>query len=462
MRIILKKDRPADNLSTEIVFEKQPYTKLICSGKKQTLSVGVEDSEQMNERKFILLMRRIIVQAKNYRIQKISINSNQFNFFQLKLTPAEIGEILGTQFEMAAYEFNRYQTPPKEGWQKVEEVCIYGKVTEDFKKSVIKGQIIGQYVNEARELSNIPGSDMTPALLAEAAKQTMKGTKATVKILNKQEMEKLQMGGILSVAKGSAEEPKLILIEYKGAAKKNDKPIVLIGKGVTFDTGGINLKPSNSLKDMQMDMSGGAAVIKTIAAAAKLGIEKNLVAIVAAVENMPSGTSYRPGDVIKTMSGKTVEIGNTDAEGRVTLTDTLTYAKKFNPSLVITTATLTGAAVVALGYRASALYTKETDLQEKFIVWGEKSGDYVWPMPLWEEYEQEVKGKIADLINTGKYDSWGGCNTGAAFLYQFAKDYPWVYIDIAPRTTVTDDEFLSKGAAGAPVRLLIKALENLK
>ena len=214
------------------------------------------------------------------------------------------------------------------------------------------------------------------------------------------------------------------------------------------------------MKDMHMDMSGAAAVISTLGLAGKLKLKKNIVGLIPAVENMPSGSSYRPGDVLKTMSGKTIEVLNTDAEGRIILADALSYAKKYNPRLVVDVATLTGAALVALGQRASALFTKDEKLEKLFRELGEESGDYLWPLPLWDEYEDEIKGTFGDWANIGK-NRYGGAITGAMFLYQFAKDFPWVHLDIAPRMTSIEGEYLAKGAAGAPVRLLIKVLERI-
>ena len=236
---------------------------------------------------------------------------------------------------------------------------------------------------------------------------------------------------------------------------------MLVGKGVTFDTGGINLKPGDSMLGMNMDMSGGAAVIHALAAAARLKVKKNIVVLVPAVENMPSGTSYRPGDILRSMSGKTIQVDNTDAEGRIILADALTYAKRYDPALVVDVATLTGAAVVALGERASALFTQDRDLEQRFRELGETSGDYVWPLPLWDEYDAEIKGTFGDVSNLGK-TRWGGAITAAAFLKQFADGYPWVHLDIAPRMTAVEGEYLAKGAAGAPVRLLVKLLEGDK
>src|SRR3989338_7066307 len=256
-------------------------------------------------------------------------------------------------------------------------------------------------------------------------------------------------------------------MEYFGGQKK-EKPIVLVGKGVTFDTGGINLKPSNSLLGMNMDMSGGAAVIHTMALVAKMKLKKNVVGLIPSVENMVSGKSCRPGDVIRSMSGLTIEILSTDAEGRVILADALTYAQKYNPEIVIDIATLTGAAIVALGERASAVFTNDDDLSKIMEETGEKTGDYVWRLPLLEEYENEIKGSLGDWTNVHNKDSRsGGAIYGAIFLYQFIKNearsgkiLKWAHLDIAPRMTSMTGEYLANGALGTPVRLLFKMIEQ--
>ena len=249
-------------------------------------------------------------------------------------------------------------------------------------------------------------------------------------------------------------------MEYAGG-KKGDKPMVLVGKGVTFDTGGINLKPSNSLLGMNMDMSGGAAVIHTLALAVKMKLKKNIIGLIPSVENMASGKSYRPGDVIRSMSGQTIEVLNTDAEGRVILADALTYAQKYNPEIVIDVATLTGAAMVALGERASAIFTDDDDLAKRVEKVGEKTGDYVWRLPMWEEYENEIKGSLGDWTNVHNKDSrYGGAIYGAIFLHQFIKGFRWVHIDMAPRMVAMAGENLAGGATGSPVRLLYKFIEE--
>ncbi len=434
----------------------------------QKIVLGIVEPEKMNRRKLILLARRIIAIAKAKRIEALLIDPIIFSFENVNLFDQELGELVATNFLMANYSFTEFLTRPVDGFPAVKEV-LFENASKEFAGGVKRGMIIGEEVNACRRLANLPGGDVTPETLANEAKKIAKQNKLKVKILDVAEMKKLGMGGVLGVGKGSELPPKFIILEYmnaskssvSGQGKKAVGPVVLVGKGVTFDTGGINLKPENSMLGMNMDMSGGAAVLHTVAAIARLGVKCNLVALVPAVENMPSGSSYRPGDVLRSMSGKTIEVNNTDAEGRIILADALTYAAKYKPSLVVDVATLTGAAMAALGERASALFTTDEALEKQFRELGELSGDHVWPLPLWEEYDDEIKGTIGDWSNLGK-TRYGGAITAAAFLKQFAVGYPWVHLDIAPRMTSIEGEFLAKGAAGAPVRLLVKLLEGMK
>ena len=449
-----------DAVPVVLTNEKESVVSVDSRGRK-TLSIGIGKRDEVTRRKLFLIARQVIAAAKTNRIKKIAVNFSDFDFPKLKMKDSELAELLAINFEMANFEFVKYKSVPKEGWNFVEEVYVVGKVSKEIKDGFARGQIIGQEVNGCRVLANTPGGEMTPRILASEARKATKGAKVKVRILGATDIKKLKMGGIMGVAQGSDEAPRFIVLEYFGGPK-TEQPVVLVGKGVTFDTGGLNLKPTEAIYEMHMDMSGGAAVIHAIALAAKLKLKKNVVGLIPAVENMPSGSSYRPGDVLRTMSGKTIEVLNTDAEGRIILADALTYAKKYNPRIVIDVATLTGAAMVALGQRASAIFSKDESVIEKLRELGEKTGEYVWPLPLWDEYEEEVKGTFGDIANAQK-SKYGGAISGAMFLYQFAKDLscPWVHIDIAPRMTAIDGEYLAKGAAGAPVRLLIKAIEVL-
>ena len=422
--------------------------------------LAVPEEKRGNMRTLRICARKAVFIARKEGIRMLAISMHEW--VARGITPASAARMLGENMMMANYEFIALKTPPKEGWTFINTLIVSGDVVPEAKREFAKGIAIGKWVNRTRTLANTPGGLMTPALLAKQATAFAKEVGVPIKVFGKKDLENMGAGAILGVAQGSVEEPKLIIAEYKGG-KKNEKPLVLVGKGVTFDTGGINLKSSDGALGMNMDMSGGAAVLCSLFCAAELGIKKNIVAIVPAVENMPSGSSYRPGDVLRGISGKTIEILNTDAEGRVILSDALTYAKKFNPALVVDVATLTGAACVALGNHASAIFTPDDAIAKKAEVLGEESGDYVWRLPLWEEYEDEIKGTFGDVANTNNKNSrYGGASHAAVFLWQFVKDagYPWLHIDIAPRMDTVESEHLAKGAAGAPVRMLVRMMEE--
>lgn len=420
------------------------------------LILGVKEETKLSRRKALLLIRRITREARARKARKICVDMRQMSFPAFKLTGYELGRIFAENALMANYEYEAYKT--KRPYKGIEECVLCGAGKEE-QAGVIYGATIGEAINACRDLSNMPGGDMTPERLAKEAHALMKGTNVKVTVLGEKEMRVLNMGAILGVSRGSRTEAKFIIAEYRGA-QKNDVPVVLVGKGVTFDSGGLNLKPSDALTDMHLDMSGAAAVLAVIAAAARLKLKVNVVALVPAAENMPSGESYRPGDVLRTMNGKTIEVGNTDAEGRLLLADALSYAKRYKPSVVIDVATLTGGAIVTMGLEASIMMSPDDTLIEKLRALGEESGDYIWPLPLWEEYERLVKGTYADLTNSSsEHPRYAQSIVGGMFLKQFAEGYPWVHIDMAPREVSTPKEFLSKGAAGAPVRLLVRFLE---
>ena len=467
MKIIIKKGsiESAPESHARVVFtEKNKGTnRFVSKGKCETLELGVGKYDEMNARKFILLCRSIVQIAKMNKIKKIAV---QFDHVQKFYNP----QITAENFEMANFDFNVFKTEPKEGWDVVEEVYLAVKPPSNLgvsppsavlEKAIKKGQEIGRAVNACRTLANTPGGDMTPTLLAKAAKDAVKGLPIKVTVLEEKDMKKLGMGAVLGVAKGSTEAPTFTILEYKGG---KGKPIILAGKGVTFDSGGLNLKSSNSIYEMHMDMSGAASVIHAVALAARLKLKQNVIGLIPSVENMPGNSAYRPGDVLKSLSGKTIEVLDTDAEGRLILADALTYAKRFKPSVVIDVATLTGASVVALGLHASALLTRDDALAERLVSDGEASGDYVWRLPLWDEYEDRVKGEFADIKNVpgGSTSRYGGAIDGGMFLWQFAKelDCPWAHIDMASRMTSAPGDELAKGAAGAPVRLLIHFIEH--
>lgn len=470
IKFLQKNIERAPKADTRVKLIEGDARRFVREGGVEWLEIGVGKEKRMSARRFILLCRTIIAAAKQHKLARIAIQFDKTpHFFKglQHLTPEAISVLAATAFEMANFEFTHYKSKKEKEYAGVEEILLCGKSSSSTEKAAREGQTVGQEVNACRVLCNTPGGDMTPQKLAEAAKAAVKGTRVKVKVLGVSEMKKLKMGGILGVGKGSRSEPRFIVAEYWGGPSRGSgrsKPIVLIGKGITFDTGGLNLKPETGIYEMHMDMSGGAAVIHAIVLAAKLKVKRNIVALIPAAENMPSGESYRPGDILRSMSGKTIEILNTDAEGRVVLADAITYAKRYNPSLVVDVATLTAASLIALGQQASVILTRDEGLQEKVQEWGEGSGDYVWPLPLWDEYEDMVKGNFADVANipASGNSRYGGIIGGAMFLWQFAKELncPWMHIDMGSRMTAAPNEFLAKGAVGAPVRLLLSLIKN--
>ncbi|PIR85508.1 leucyl aminopeptidase [Candidatus Kaiserbacteria bacterium CG10_big_fil_rev_8_21_14_0_10_45_20] len=457
---------------TQIIFAEGTVTKTIEDTKGNVrISIGVGKSADITRRVLIRVIRKSIRVARDQKQKAVVIDANDLHFPAIReIDDQELGRLLAENILLANYEFTRYKSKKDTLYADVEAVTIRN-ASQALKKGMQQGEIIGKEVNNVRDLANTPGGDMTPQTLAQATREATKGTSVLVSILDKKEMQKLNMGLILGVAKGSPEEPKLIVMEYWGAGKpsapsknQNDskKPIVLVGKGVTFDTGGFNLKPESGMFGMHHDMAGGASVIGAISAVAKLKLKKNVIGIVPAVENMPSGTAYRPGDVLTSMSGKTVEVINTDAEGRLILADALTYAERYSPRLVLDIATLTGASLVALGQRASAIMTRKSKIEMALREQGELSGDYVWPLPLWKEYDADIRGNVADIGNLVVQGNsrYGGAINGGIFLAQFTQKYPWAHIDMAPRMESISEDNLAKGSTGEPVRLLIRMVEH--
>jgi leucyl aminopeptidase len=305
----------------------------------------------------------------------------------------------------------------------------------------------------ARDLGNTPSNVCTPAYLASQARQLAKTFGFKCKVMDKAACEKLGMGSFLSVAKGSDKPPMFIELRHEGG-KKGDKPVVLVGKAITFDAGGISLKPPADMDEMNYDMSGGGAVLGAFRAIGELGLKLNVVGLVPACENLPDAHANKPGDIVASMSGQTIEILNTDAEGRLILCDALTYAERFKPAAVVDLATLTGACVIALGHHPSALYANDDKLAHALERAADHSWDRVWRMPLWEEYQEQLKSNLADMANIG--GRAGGSITAACFLARFARNYPWAHLDIAGTAYRSGRE--KKGSTGRPVPLLVQFL----
>ncbi len=446
-----------------ITFVEGTDTRLVERDGLLTISIGYGEKKECTTRKVHPLLRKAVRVAREQKIDSFSIDLSEPFFSLVDLPAYERGRLLAENMLMANYEFTRYKSekPPYTG---LKEVYLLNTTTED-QHGVLEGSVVGKMINWSRDLANTPGGDMTPTVLSEAARVIGKEKNIQVTILEKTDIEKMGMGLILGVDKGSNEPLKFIVMEYWGSGKGSEAPIVLVGKGITFDTGGINLKPGESMIGMNQDMTGGATVMATISICAELGLKKNIVAIVPAVENAVSGSAYRPGDVLTSLSGKTVEVLNTDAEGRLILGDALTYAERYEPRLVVDVATLTGAAQVAVGKRASVVMTTSLELEHTIRTLGEVSGDYVWPLPLWDEYLADLKSDVADIANVAgpgpSAKSGGGCIAGGIFLKEFAKKFPqWAHLDIAPRMESIPEDNLAKGSSGAPIRLLVRLIET--
>ena len=430
--------------------------------------MGAGKRTEMTARSFRTLVRSIVQAAKSHQLENIAIHMGPMGCKQLeKLGDEWYFRTLAENLSLASYEYLKYKTKEKKEKQ-LKEILVCGLGDKQSKQAFEDGLTIAEAANFTRDIANASGDDMTPDNLAEAAKLAFKGTKATVKVLNEKEIVKQGMGLLHAVGKGADDAPRFIVIEYWGAGKtgKNvEKPIVLIGKGITYDTGGLNVKPSGSMHEMHLDMSGGASVIGAMSAAVELGLKKNIVGLIPAAENSISATSMRAGDIATSLSGKTVEILHTDAEGRLVLADALTYAQKhYEPALMVDIATLTGAALSALGQHASAIMTKDEALQNKLVKLGEESGDLVWPLPLWDEYKSSLKSSRADISNIAtNFSRFGGCIEGGTFLAHFVnKNIPWVHIDMAPRMDSIPSDKLAKGATGEPVRLLVQLIKSYK
>jgi leucyl aminopeptidase len=352
-----------------------------------------------------------------------------------------------------AYRFERLKSGrTREKALRQLQLGVTGKPGPKVEAALARGIALGEGINFARDLGNLPPNVCTPTYLAEQARALVRSHKLKVEVLERKDMEKLGMGSLLSVANGSRQPPKLIVIEHRGGPKKQ-KPVVLVGKGVTFDTGGISLKPGAEMDEMKYDMSGAGSVLAVMRIVAQMKLPLNVVAIAPATENMPDGNATRPGDVVTSMSGQTIEILNTDAEGRLILCDALTYAERFQPAAVIDIATLTGACVIALGHVASGLFANDDRLADEILAAGQEAGDRAWHMPLWEDYQDQLKSNFADMANIGGRPA--GSVTAACFLARYARKFQWAHLDIAGTAWKSGRE---KGSTGRPVPLLTQFL----
>ncbi len=355
-------------------------------------------------------------------------------------------------FSQHLYKFNQLKKDgdkPEKKWQVQVAVNSRSELSA-IQQGAKTGQAIAEGVRLSKDLGNLPGNICTPTYLAETAKDLAKHDNLDVTVVEEDEMATLGMHSLLSVSRGSREPAKLIIMNYSGDPN-GSAPIALVGKGLTFDAGGISLKPANAMDEMKFDMCGAAGVIGAMHAIATLQLPVNVIGAVASSENLPDGAANKPGDIVKSMAGLTIEILNTDAEGRLILCDALTYIESFKPQTVIDAATLTGACVIALGKHASGLFSNNDELADELIRAGEQSDDRVWRMPLWDEYQSQLKSNFADMANIGGRDA--GAVTAACFLARFTEQYRWAHLDIAGTAWDTGSK---KGSTGRPVGLFVQ------
>lgn len=362
---------------------------------------------------------------------------------------------------LADYQYQRYQSPTPDTAKPLEQIDLIAANAKSLpllSNGVNRAQAICAGVHLARDLVNAPGNLKSPEFLAMQAVAMAEQNGITAHLLDQARLHQLGCGALLGVAQGSTRPPYLIILEYSGDPT-GTAPLALVGKGVTFDTGGISLKPADKMDEMKMDMGGAATVIGTMLAAARLKLAINLIAVVPAVENMPSGSAIRPGDILTSLSGKTIEVLNTDAEGRLILADALTYVERYKPRAVIDVATLTGACIIALGNQAAAILGNDDKLIDKLLKAGQRSGERLWQLPLWEEYGSQIKSDFADVKNTGGRPA--GTITAAAFLQKFADQYSWAHLDIAGMAWEDKGKAgVPRGGSGFGVRLLIDYLHH--
>lgn len=440
---VIKKDKYEGKFASTYLL--QTYGRIPAN---KILVVGLGEKDKFTTNKLRELSAKIVKKALCIKAKKICIDLGKLEFDALKS-----GQVVAEGALIGEYSFDKYKTKKDDEKTKIEEFILVEKENEKFvklKTGVEKGIKIASAMNFTRDLANEPAQYTTPSKLAEIAKKT-EGIKT--KIYEKDDIENMGMGAFLAVSKGSAEFPKFIHMKYCPANPK--KKIAIIGKGITFDSGGLDLKPASSMLNMKDDMSGAACVLGVMNSLKQFNPSVEVHGIIAACENMPSGTSYKPGDVLTAKNKKTIEIDNTDAEGRLTLADALCYACELGVDEVIDIATLTGACMVALGSHAAGIMGNNQELIDKLIKTGEENGERFWQLPMFEEYFDGLKSDIADMKNTG--GRWGGASAAGVFLKEFVKDsVKWVHLDIAGTAFLEKPQKeLIKGATGIGVRTLI-------
>lgn len=432
------------------------------NGAARVLLVGLGERKQFSLVRLQRAFGIATIAAQSKKISTFGVIMHEAFFKKCK--PMVLGEHVARAVLSASYSFDEYKSGEERHVVPVAAVTLLQVPAirrAALEKGLVSGTAIAKAITLVRTLGNTPPMTMTPTKMAEAAMDVAAEYPKTMtcEVFERSHMTEMGMGGLLGVAQGSAEPPKFIVLEYNNAPK-SAAPIVLVGKGITFDSGGISIKPADKMDEMKFDMLGGATVIGTLAAVAALQLRVRVIGLVPATENLPGGTAYRPGDILRTMSGKTIEVLNTDAEGRIILADALSYATKFKPRMCVDLATLTGACVVALGTERAGLFSPDTKVANALLSAAEHTGDQIWRMPLGEEFSEAIVSEIADVKNIGGGRD-GGASTAAAFLAEFVS-YPWAHLDIAGTAwNMKPKPWLRAGATGHGVHLLVEFLRNV-
>jgi len=419
----------------------------------RVLVIGAGDQAGIKENDFNTIISTITKTLDSSAASKAALYITEIKTND-RSTSALVTQAITTA-EATLYQYSATKSESKPKNNPITSFSFYTESENDIEQATSNGQAIAKGMNLAKELGNLPGNICTPSYLAEQAVELGQHYDAvTTTILDEDEMAELGMGSLLSVSRGSRQPAKLITMNYQGAG--DEKPVVLVGKGLTFDAGGISLKPAAGMDEMKYDMCGSASVFGTISAIAELNLPINVVGVVPSSENMPDGDANKPGDIVTSMAGKTIEILNTDAEGRLILCDALTYSERFNPEVVIDIATLTGAIIVALGSKTTGLMSNNQDLADDLLQAGRDSDDKAWQLPLWDEYQEQLDSNFADIANIGGKEA--GSVTAACFLSRFTEKYTWAHLDIAGTAWKSGGK--AKGATGRPVPMLVQYLLN--
>jgi leucyl aminopeptidase len=426
---------------------------------ERVLLVGVGKVEELTTEKVRRAAGTAVKEAARLRVRRMASLLHHAELPSDRLDPADAARAVAEGLVLGAYRFTEMKTRTEtdEPSVEIEEIVMLEKV--DHKARAMEegsrvGVITARAENLARTLGNLPGNVATPTYLATTAERIARDHGLHCTILGREELRAEGMKAVLAVAQGTDEEPKLIILEHRGGAE-GDPPMVLVGKGLTFDAGGLSIKPAQGMEEMKFDMCGAAAVLGAMQAIGELGVPLNVVGVVPASENLISGAAVKPGDIIGSHLGKTIEVINTDAEGRLLLADAVSYVRRLNPAAVVDAATLTGACVIALGNHASAVMGTDESLIAELRAAGERSGERVWPLPMFDEYREQLKSEYADIKNSGGRPA--GAITAGWFIREFVGDFPWAHLDIAG-TAYGDGKlsYQTKGATGAPTRLLIE------